>query len=169
VPAELASHDGLAWGGLPASHGWRYRVDGRAVEVPVREVFRANQAAALVRMAAAGIGVVRLPGYVLDEALRRGELVPLLGGFEPQDDAALHLVWLPNRYPQPKVRAFVDFVLARFGSADAAPAAAQRTGGTAWAKGRVRAKESRASSRSDSAASDGAPARQSASGRRRSQ
>ena len=118
APRDLLAHECLTYGGLPAG-GWRYRVDGRTVTIPAAGRVRSNQTALVHRMGVAGLGIVRFPSYVVDADLRAGRLVPLLEAFAADDELALYAVWLPNRWMQPKVRVFVDFVLERFGALDA--------------------------------------------------
>ena len=121
IPQDLLGHDCLTYGGLPATGSWRYRLDGEIVTVPVTGRARSNQASVVHQMGVAGLGVIRFPSYVVQPDLAARRLVPLLERFAVDDDAALHAVWLPNRWMQPKVRVFVDFVLERFGGLDDRP------------------------------------------------
>lgn len=115
TPRDLLAHECLSYGGLPASGGWRYRVDGRIVTLPVTGRLRSNQAAVMHQMGLAGLGIIRFPTYVVDADLRAQRLVSLLDAYMVDDEVALYAVWLPTRWMQPKVRVFVDFVLDRFG------------------------------------------------------
>lgn len=118
MPQELLAHECLAYGGLPAMGSWRYRVDGQVITVAVTGRARSNQASVVHQMGVAGLGIIRFPNYVVQPDLAARRLVPLLEAFAVDDEAALYAVWLPNRWMQPKVRAFVDFVLERFGGLD---------------------------------------------------
>ncbi len=120
TPADLRDHNCLSYNGQPATVGWHYGVGRDAVTIQPAGTIRANQVTVLHQLALGGLGLLHLPRYVVEADLRAGRLVEVLadlpGGFE---DSALYAVWLPNRYLPPKVRAFVDFMFARFAGADA--------------------------------------------------
>jgi DNA-binding transcriptional LysR family regulator len=58
--------------------------------------------------------IVLLPTFYLGEQLRSGTLKPLLCKFKPQE-LAVYAVYPERRNLMPKVRAFVDFLVATFG------------------------------------------------------
>ena len=61
-----------------------------------------------------GQGIALLPTFMVGEALVAGELECLLHT-TPMPDIAVHAVYPHNRHLSAKVRAFVDFLAARFG------------------------------------------------------
>lgn len=118
TPQALQEHNCIGYHGQPSTVGWNYRVGGRAVNVHPRGNVRANQATVLHHLAVAGVGILHFPRYVVAADLRAGRLVELLADYRgPGPNTALYAVWLPDRYLPPKVRAFVDFMLERFGDA----------------------------------------------------
>jgi DNA-binding transcriptional LysR family regulator len=50
------------------------------------------------------------------DALRKGELVPLLRQFQVVPESAIYLVYLPNRTLSLRVRVLIDFLAERFGT-----------------------------------------------------
>jgi len=64
---------------------------------------------------AAGLGISFLPVYMVGDALRQGELVPLLRQVQIVPESAIYLVYLPNRTLSSRVRALIDFLTERFG------------------------------------------------------
>lgn len=66
-----------------------------------------------MRSQPAGIGVARIPTFVVGEALQSGELVRFLDDWSIES-STLFAVYPHNRFLSPKVRAFVDFVADRF-------------------------------------------------------
>lgn len=73
----------------------------------------ANNGDSLVAMAAAGLGIVHMPTFILCNDLRAGTLVEVLPGHEPAP-VALYAVYPPGRPLAAKVRAFIDFAAATF-------------------------------------------------------
>ena len=49
------------------------------------------------------------------DALRQGQLVPLVRQFQLVPESAIYLVYLPNRTHTSRVRALIDFLADRFG------------------------------------------------------
>lgn len=80
------------------------RVDGR---------LRFAGAQACLAAARAGLGITRAPAFAAVDDLRAGRLRPLLCEFEP-DPVSIHAVYPQTRHLAAKVRAFVDFLAARF-------------------------------------------------------
>lgn len=106
-PEDLASHNCLGYT-LASSDGWRFE----GGTVTVAGSLRASNGDALVAAAAAGLGVIYQPTFLVGEALRRGSLVALDLGIIPS--LPIHAVMPSRRRPPAKVRALVEFVAARF-------------------------------------------------------
>ncbi len=106
-PAELRGHNCLGYT-LASSDGWRFAGGTVAVEGSLR----ASNGDALVAAAAAGLGLIYQPTFLVADALRRGSLVALDLG--PIPSLPLHAVMPSRRNPPAKVRALVAFVAARF-------------------------------------------------------
>ena len=107
---DLASHAGLVYSNLANPGLWSYvRPDGQpgSVQVPVK--LRANHGDFLCRAAIAGQGVILHPTFYLSDAIRTGELVPLLTDHAwPELNA--YALYPPTRHLSRRVRAFVDFL-----------------------------------------------------------
>ena len=73
----------------------------------------ANNGDSLSRMAAAGLGIVHMPTFILCPYLREGTLVQVLPDHEPRA-VALYAVYPPGRPLAAKVRAFIDFAVETF-------------------------------------------------------
>nr|WP_297530441.1 LysR family transcriptional regulator [uncultured Roseateles sp.] len=124
--ADLAGHRCLRFGYLHAPERWRFRhpVEGEA-EVEISGALRfesgltANSSESLRVAALAGMGLAVLPTYAIGRDLREGRLTALLPDWTPLGGPAeanvLYAVYLPSRFPSPKVRALIDFCVGRFG------------------------------------------------------
>lgn len=128
TPGDLAHHACLTFAFAEGERRWRFVRDGRAEQVRVTGPLRANQAEALKEAAHAGFGLAMLPTWLAGEEIARGALEPVLtnwhadiarpGGSEAPvaPVSGIHALYLPDRRASPKVRAFVDFLAARFGN-----------------------------------------------------
>ncbi len=111
--ADLAGHEALVYSNLANPDTWNFiGPEGQpgSVKVPVR--LRANNGEFLTRAAIAGQGIILHPTFYLDEAIRTGQLVPLLTDHAwPQVNA--YAVYPPTRHLSRRVRALVDFLAGR--------------------------------------------------------
>jgi len=82
-------------------------------DVRVHGRLRFASADACVAAARAGFGIARSPAFVAAEHLRSGQLRTILKGSEPEP-LFIHAVYPHGRHLAPKVRALVDFLVARF-------------------------------------------------------
>ena len=75
---------------------------------------RANNGEALRTAAIAGPGLAYLPTFIVADDLRAGTLVALDLGQPTVEFGGIYAVFLPDRHPAAKVRAFIDFIANRF-------------------------------------------------------
>jgi DNA-binding transcriptional LysR family regulator len=116
TPQELSDHQCLGYLGLPVQHsGWRYRVGNKEVIMQPSGKCRVNNSEVLLQLALGGFGIVMFPTYVLGPYLKSGRLKEILTDSVANPDTSLYATYLPNRYMQPKVRAFIDHLMEYFG------------------------------------------------------
>lgn len=112
---ELAGHNALSYSYSPMGDYWPITdPDGGAHRVPVSGNLRANNGELLLAAAEQGTGLVMLPDFIAAESVAAERLQRLL------PDHAIAPLSLNAVYPYTprvpaKVRAFVDFLVARFG------------------------------------------------------
>lgn len=116
TPQDLMQHQCLTYQGVPAMRsGWRYLVGNREVSIYPNGRVRVNNSEVLLHMALDGIGIILFPTYILGPYLKSGRLKEILPDSVGNPDMSLYVTYLPNRYMQPKVRAFIDHLMAHFG------------------------------------------------------
>jgi len=113
-PAELAGHNCLVYTNAPTPEIWEY-VDpaGRPNRVRVRARLQANNGDCLRHAAEDGHGIVLGPSFILYRSIERGELRPILTGYQWPTLHA-YAVYPRTRHLSRRVRAFVDFLAERF-------------------------------------------------------
>jgi DNA-binding transcriptional LysR family regulator len=72
-----------------------------------------NDGQSLLNAAIAGLGIAYLPSFLYAEALERGEVVDVIPDL-PMETQGIYAVYPPGRFTQPKVRAFIDFLVDAF-------------------------------------------------------
>jgi DNA-binding transcriptional LysR family regulator len=73
----------------------------------------ANNGRLLVALAVAGVAITIEPDFIVGPEVREGRLVPLLLEFEAAP-ANIYVAYPSRRHLSAKVRAFADFLTARF-------------------------------------------------------
>jgi len=114
APADLASHRGLMYAYSAAPHVWRLTgPDGAAHDVRINGPLIANSGELLIAAAAAGLGLVMEPEFMLEAELAAGRLVRLLPDYEgPLLD--IWAVYPSRRHLSAKVRLFVEHLVQSF-------------------------------------------------------
>ncbi|PWJ22166.1 LysR family transcriptional regulator [Jannaschia seohaensis] len=72
-----------------------------------------NDGQSLLTAACNGLGIAFLPDFLYADAMKEGKLVPAIEGMAPEVQG-IYAVYPPGRYTQPKVRAFIDFLVESF-------------------------------------------------------
>ncbi|WP_176057219.1 LysR family transcriptional regulator [Paraburkholderia sp. BCC1876] len=108
VPADLARHSCLLYG-----HGgtvsWEFAIEGALKSVEVHGPLRANNGDLIRDAAVAGLGIVRLPDFIVADALKSGLLVTVLDEFLPAA-ASVYAVYPQHRQSSLTIRTFVEFL-----------------------------------------------------------
>lgn len=121
TPEALASHAALRFA-IGADDRWwlvnrPVAREPEEVVVTLQGRLRINDTDALLALAIAGRGIALLPSWAATDALREGQLVHLLPGWEALPSKASPAIWAvypPKKTVSSKVRAFIDFFSATF-------------------------------------------------------
>ena len=112
---DLRKHECVLFPALAPKGVWTLRRDRRKYSVQVAGVLETDETDVVRAAVAAGLAIGILPVYMAGDALRQGQLVPLLRQFQVVPESAIYLVYLPNRTLSSRVRALIDFLAERFG------------------------------------------------------
>jgi len=117
VPEDLAAHTCLTYAYAPLAGQWPFRsADGGARNVRVNGPAHANNGSFLAALAIAGVGIAYEPDFIVGPDVQAGRLVPLMRAFVPAP-SGINVVYPSRRHLSAKVRAFTDFLVQRFESA----------------------------------------------------
>jgi DNA-binding transcriptional LysR family regulator len=89
-------------------------VFGADVGVQISGNLRANNGDALRAAAIAGQGIIHQPTFIVADDIREGRLVALALDQPTVELGGIYAVFLPDRHPPARVRAFIDFIAGRF-------------------------------------------------------
>ena len=113
TPADLASHDCIAHSARATPRVWHLTgPDGGQVSVQINGHATINSALAVRQAALEGLGIVELNSYLVGDDIVAGRLVRLLPQYRPRE-LHFYAVYAERRFLAPKIRVFVDALLAR--------------------------------------------------------
>lgn len=113
-PEDLKQHNCLNYKYLLTGDAWPFHGPGGKQPVRVGGNLRANNGEALRSAALGGLGVFMAPTFIVGEDLQAGRLEEVLHELtEPGRD--IYAVYPETRHLSAKVRAFIDFLVERFG------------------------------------------------------
>jgi len=114
TPEKLEGLPGLCYSNLASPNVWSWsNARGRSGKVTLITRYRAGNGDALVDAAIRGLGVVRLPTFIVNQAIEEGTLQPVLlnNNWGRSELFALY----PNTTHLPhRCRIFIDFLIDRF-------------------------------------------------------
>ena len=114
---DLRRHDCVVFPPIAPKGVWTFLRGGRKFPVPVSGTFETDEMDAVRAAVLGGLGIGLIPAYMAGDDLREGRLVPLLRQFTQQSETGIYLVYLPSRSMPSRVRALIDFIVARFEAA----------------------------------------------------
>lgn len=109
TPADLAAHDCLRHAYHDASTTWTFDGPRGRESVRVQSRLRLNHGGAIRAAALRGLGLALLPGFTVDDDLRRGALATVLDEYRLQP-SGIYAVMPADAHATRKVRALVDFL-----------------------------------------------------------
>ncbi|NMF63566.1 LysR family transcriptional regulator [Brasilonema octagenarum] len=112
TPDDLANHNCIALNAYKTTlNQWRFRDPVGLREIRVAGNFTVNSGVALYEAVLAGLGIARVSAFLADQALRSGQLIPILSECEDKNDVGIYAIFPSNRYLLPKVQCFVEFLV----------------------------------------------------------
>jgi len=116
--AELSAHNCLGYtlSRMAGVDQWPFGPKGETL-IQVSGNLRSNNGDALRAAAVAGQGIIYQPTFIVADDLRAGTLVSFRLDKPTYEFGGIHAVYLPDRNPPAKLRAFIDFLAERLGPA----------------------------------------------------
>ena len=114
---ELKKHKGLYFKTPNGPTPWICKIDNQWQDVSAEQVLISNNGKWLVDKAIAGLGILMMPRWVLKPYIESGELTELAitpsVNITQQENLGVFLLYQKQRYQVPKIKAAVDFLVAR--------------------------------------------------------
>lgn len=109
TPDELVAHQALMQG----TEAWQFMEGDKITTVRPQGRFKADNGAALVAAALAGLGIAWLPGGITDDYIASGALVVVMKRYPPPP-AGVYVIRPPSQHPSRKVKVLTELLIACF-------------------------------------------------------
>ena len=110
LPEELAEHRCLIYGNLADPLHWAYTdTSGQKHRVRIKAAMTANSGDFLCAAATHGLGIAMQPTFIAGDAIRRGDLLPVLTDYQWPVSPAW-AIYPPTRHLSFRVRKFIDYL-----------------------------------------------------------
>lgn len=115
APADLAAHNCVI-NGAAREANWRFARAGAVTDVPVTGRLAVNGSESCRAAVLEGAGVGLLATFAIGDDLQAGRLKALLPQYTPEGTFgdSIYAIFTPSRFVAPKMRVFVDFLVAAF-------------------------------------------------------
>ena len=111
---DLSDHELLHYSNLASGNFWKLQTrTGQERQVRAGGKLTANNGEALLKAVEAGLGISQVPSFILRDSIKMGRTVQVLPDL-PTRPLTSYAVYPPGRFPQPKVRAFIEHMAVHF-------------------------------------------------------
>jgi len=112
APQDLADCTAISFSPERTAPPWSFEVGKRVVAVRPKARLLVNSSEVTMQAAIAGAGVTRVLSYMVASEVKAGRLRIILREFEPEP-IPIHVIHREGRHAAGRVRAFVDFAVAK--------------------------------------------------------
>lgn len=106
-PADLKTHNCLSYTNLAEGKSWPFLIDGKKTWQAVKGNLLSDNGDLLQQAALAGSGIVMLPTFIIDDALKQKKLEIVLEDFE-EKDFDIYVVYQQTKHLSVKIRTLID-------------------------------------------------------------
>ncbi|WP_210529201.1 LysR family transcriptional regulator [Rubellimicrobium arenae] len=111
---DLNEHKLLHYSNQANSAVWKITApSGEKRQVRTAGWLTVNDGQSLLNACVSGLGIAYLPSFLYSEAMEKGLVEEAIPGL-PHEVQGIYAVYPPGRFTQPKVRAFIDFLVDAF-------------------------------------------------------
>ena len=111
---DLNDHKLLHYSNQAAGNVWKITApSGEQRQVRTAGSLTVNDGQSLLNAAIGGLGIAYLPSFLYADPMRKGLLEDAIPDL-PMETQGIYAIYPPGRYTQPKVRAFIDFLVDKF-------------------------------------------------------
>ncbi|MYZ46851.1 LysR family transcriptional regulator [Propylenella binzhouense] len=114
-PSELATHQLLNYS-MPERDAWPFVKEGVVTRVPINSKVVVDQAGFLLGLVLDGVGIARLPGYMIAKDLEEGRLVELFTPYTYLE--GIYAIYRARKNLSPRLRLFIEYIRRKLSAQD---------------------------------------------------
>lgn len=112
-PRDLKNHSYIVYTDLGNREHVTYQENGEEIHVKVSGNLQTNNSEVLRSALLSGLGISRVPQWLVGDKLADGSLIEVLPEFQP-GPTDIHVVYSPGRHLPSKIRCFMDYFSEQF-------------------------------------------------------
>lgn len=112
-PHELDRHQALSYSYAESPHWHFINQDKTETAVRMNYRMRANNGDVLLKAAIDGLGIIMTPSFIGAEAIKQGQLIPILTDYTLAA-GAIYAIYPKQRYLPQRIRILIDYLVERF-------------------------------------------------------
>jgi len=116
-PRDLKDHNYIVYTDLGNREHISFEEDGEEIHIKVNGNLQTNNSEVLRSALTAGLGIARVPRWLVGDQLADGSLIEVLQEFQP-GPTNIHVVYSPGRHLPSKFRCFMDYFAEQFRDCD---------------------------------------------------
>jgi LysR family transcriptional regulator, regulator for bpeEF and oprC len=89
---------------------WKFEQAGETIILPIQSYLQFDYAEALLEAAISGAGIIQAPQYIVAQAIKQGQLRPILKNYSSRQGIVIAVVYPEKKYLSAKVRVFIEFM-----------------------------------------------------------
>jgi DNA-binding transcriptional LysR family regulator len=106
---ELSQHACLICATVVNSQSWPFWIEDREIEIPINPVLQADNHHVILQAMLNGMGITRLPSYLVDDLIQKELVVPLFKSILPSP-IPIYAIYPHTRLMPTKLRVFLSFL-----------------------------------------------------------
>ena len=130
TPDDLLRHRCLRVASTHTTFPWRFQTPDGVRTLELDPAIIMNNAEQCLRFARAGVGVIQMMAFQVEEGLKDGSLVQVLPEWPCPDGHTMRIIYAHERHRLPRVRAMIDFLFENFGRISLMPRPSSRRNST---------------------------------------
>jgi DNA-binding transcriptional LysR family regulator len=107
-PRDLKEHNYIVYTDVGQRDQTTFAEDGTPLHIKVSGNLQSNNSEVMRAALLSGLGISRVPRWLVGDELATGTLVEVLGEFQP-GPTGIHLVYSPGRHLPSRMRSFMDY------------------------------------------------------------
>jgi DNA-binding transcriptional LysR family regulator len=113
-PRDLKEHNYVTYTELGSRDQTTFEENGQPLHINVEGNLQSNNSEVIRSALLSGLGISRVPRWLVGDKLNGGELVEVLAEYQP-GPTSVHVVYSPGRHLPSKIRCFMDYFAETFG------------------------------------------------------